>query len=301
MAHNALRRWPSDFCELTRLRYLDFSHNSLRSVPETLGSLRRLLVLDLSHNRLTTLPPSVGQLDTLRVLRLEGNPIQVLPSTIAGLTRTLEVFHLGQWPTYGINIDHQVPAGSNVNPPSSSTTSTPSLPTTDNPNPPATVTSSSSYHLERRILVRMMDLISERLRKVEHEAGSQANPQAMPFTATITVHSPVPLVAEALLPSQWPAPTTSFTSASTMSPTSLYHHATAPSSTGGSPSFTPQPMVPSGENGRVAIKPYQVEGLSSVNQPPAGQPPTANGLVDYEKMLTTFQAYEKVLKKVNCP
>ncbi|KAJ1651902.1 hypothetical protein IWQ61_007642 [Dispira simplex] len=300
MAHNSLRRWPADFCELTHLRYLDFSHNLLRSVPETLGSLHRLLVLDLSHNRLTTLPPTVGQLGSLRVLQLEGNPIQVLPSTIAGLTRTLEVFHLGQWPTYGINIDHQVPAESTSNP-SSSPTSTLTSPTAGTPNLPAASTSSaSSYHLERRILVRMMDLISERLRKVEHEAGSQANPQAMPFTATITVHSPVPLVAEALLPSQWPS-----SSSSTLSSAPLCHHATVPSSMCNSTSHFPQPMTPWGENGRVTIRPYQVGDLSPVNQPTSGsatgQPTTANGLMDYEKMLTAFQAYEKVLQKVNFP
>jgi Cysteine-rich CPCC/Leucine rich repeat len=87
--------FPSEFAQLSNLRYLGLGELGWTQVPPVIWQLSNLRVLDLSENRLTHLSPEIGRLTQLRFLYLFGNRLLQLPAEIGQLT---ELEELGVWP-----------------------------------------------------------------------------------------------------------------------------------------------------------------------------------------------------------
>jgi hypothetical protein len=87
--------FPSEFAQLSNLRYLGLGELKWAHIPPAIWQLRSLRVLDLSWNLLTSLPSEIGQLTQLRFLYLTGNHLHLLPAEIGQLT---ELKVLSVWP-----------------------------------------------------------------------------------------------------------------------------------------------------------------------------------------------------------
>jgi len=83
--------FPSEFCELPALQYLDLSHNGLCHLHDAIGSLSRLTVLRLSGNCLSRLPRAFENLTSLVVLDLSYNRFTELPEPLLQLNNLLEL------------------------------------------------------------------------------------------------------------------------------------------------------------------------------------------------------------------
>lgn len=79
---NYMNTFPTILCSLPSLEILDISRNKIRRLPSEPGRLLELRVLSISNNRLRKLPTWLPRLRHLRILKLEGNPINWPPPHI---------------------------------------------------------------------------------------------------------------------------------------------------------------------------------------------------------------------------
>lgn len=80
---NLMNTFPSVLCTLPSLEILDISRNKIKKLPSEPGRLLDLRVLSISNNRLRKLPLWFHRMQDLRILKLEGNPISWPPPHIS--------------------------------------------------------------------------------------------------------------------------------------------------------------------------------------------------------------------------
>ncbi|PWN38132.1 L domain-like protein [Meira miltonrushii] len=80
VGYNFLTTLPSNFVNLSKLRYLNIRANLLSTVPPVLCSLPSLEILDMSRNKVRQLPAEPGRLADLRVLSISNNRLRRLPA-----------------------------------------------------------------------------------------------------------------------------------------------------------------------------------------------------------------------------
>jgi Leucine Rich repeats (2 copies) len=73
---------------------LYLSTNALRIFPSEIINLTKLRVLSLRHNKLTKIPPGIGRLPNLEQLNIAGNELQNLPFELLGLYETRPSFNM---------------------------------------------------------------------------------------------------------------------------------------------------------------------------------------------------------------
>lgn len=81
-AQNGCSRFPTNFLQSKKLKYLDLQKNYLDELPAKIGTLRNLTVLNLNSNQLSYLPKSLGKLENLETLNLSSNYFVDYPHVI---------------------------------------------------------------------------------------------------------------------------------------------------------------------------------------------------------------------------
>ncbi|KAF8758982.1 RAM signaling pathway protein [Rhizoctonia solani] len=79
LSNNYLRKLPSNFASLYRLRYLNLRANAFVTFPEVVTKMPSLEILDIGRNKIPLLPVDPGTLVNLRVFSLSKNRITKLP------------------------------------------------------------------------------------------------------------------------------------------------------------------------------------------------------------------------------
>jgi Leucine-rich repeat (LRR) protein len=90
---NQLRTLPSEFGQLSNLRFLRLGSNQFAQFPLALCQLSQLEELDCNNNQLESLPGEIRAFVNLRFLNLFNNPLTSLPEEIGCLT-ALEILNL---------------------------------------------------------------------------------------------------------------------------------------------------------------------------------------------------------------
>ncbi|KAG9126665.1 hypothetical protein FRC07_002538 [Ceratobasidium sp. 392] len=80
LSNNYLRKLPSNFDSLYRLRYLNLRANAFVTFPDVVAKMPSLEILDIGRNKIERLPADPGTLVNLRVFSLSKNRITKLPS-----------------------------------------------------------------------------------------------------------------------------------------------------------------------------------------------------------------------------
>ncbi|CAE6414411.1 unnamed protein product [Rhizoctonia solani] len=79
LSNNYIRKLPSNFASLYRLRYLNLRANAFVTFPEVVAKMPSLEILDIGRNKIQLLPVDPGTLVNLRVFSLSKNRITKLP------------------------------------------------------------------------------------------------------------------------------------------------------------------------------------------------------------------------------
>ncbi|CAE6449041.1 unnamed protein product [Rhizoctonia solani] len=83
LSNNNLRKLPSNFASLYRLRYLNLRANAFVTFPDVVTKMPSLEILDIGRNKIQLLPTDPGTLANLRVFSLSKNRITRLPAYFA--------------------------------------------------------------------------------------------------------------------------------------------------------------------------------------------------------------------------
>ncbi|KAH7340868.1 RAM signaling pathway protein-domain-containing protein [Rhizoctonia solani] len=80
LSNNYLRKLPSKFASLYRLRYLNLRANAFVTFPDVVTKMPSLEILDIGRNKIQLLPADPGTLVNLRVFSLSKNRLTKLPA-----------------------------------------------------------------------------------------------------------------------------------------------------------------------------------------------------------------------------
>ena len=82
----SLTNFPSQICEITSLKEINFGFNRIQSIPEEIRNLQKLELLDLNSNLIKELPKSIGELSSLKkIILINNNKLDSLPESIRDL------------------------------------------------------------------------------------------------------------------------------------------------------------------------------------------------------------------------
>ncbi|CAE6452816.1 unnamed protein product, partial [Rhizoctonia solani] len=108
LSNNYLRKLPSNFASLYRLRYLNLRANAFVTFPDVVTKMPSLEILDIGRNKIQLLPADPGTLVNLRVFSLSKNRITKLPAYLVDF-RSLKMLKVDsnpvEWPPASVVLD----------------------------------------------------------------------------------------------------------------------------------------------------------------------------------------------------
>ncbi|KEP55298.1 RAM signaling pathway protein [Rhizoctonia solani 123E] len=108
LSNNYLRKLPSKFASLYRLRYLNLRANAFVVFPDVVTKMPSLEILDIGRNKIQLLPADPGSLVNLRVFSLSKNRITKLPAYLVDF-RSLKMLKVDsnpiEWPPASVVLD----------------------------------------------------------------------------------------------------------------------------------------------------------------------------------------------------
>ncbi|KAG8726128.1 RAM signaling network component, partial [Ceratobasidium sp. 428] len=113
LSNNYLRKLPSNFDSLYRLRYLNLRANAFVTFPDVVTKMPSLEILDIGRNKIERLPADPGTLVNLRVFSLSKNRITRLPAYFVNFSylRMLKVDNNPiEWPPASV-VQDKMPSG----------------------------------------------------------------------------------------------------------------------------------------------------------------------------------------------
>ncbi|KAG8763665.1 RAM signaling network component [Ceratobasidium sp. 423] len=112
LSNNNLRKLPSNFATLYRLRYLNLRANAFVTFPDVVTRMPSLEILDIGRNKIQLLPTDPGTLVNLRVFSLSKNRITRLPAYFVDF-RNLKMLKVDnnpvEWPPASV-VKDKIPA-----------------------------------------------------------------------------------------------------------------------------------------------------------------------------------------------